>query len=393
MRLISGDRLRLLHVTPSYFPAVRYGGPIYSVHGLARALVERGHEVHVFTTNVDGSGASDVPLNRPVGIDGVNVWYSTARWPRRLCRAPKLLDNISSMFSANTIVHLHSVFLWPTWAAARSARRAKTPYVISPRGMLIKALIRQRSQAVKSAWITLIERSNIERASAIHLTSGLEATELECFGWQLPPRFVIPNGVDEPVPRSGDIPEDIRGLITEQPMILCLGRLSWKKGLDRLLCAFARTQSGTLAIAGTDDEGLAPQLKKLCADLRIADRVRILPRTIIGAEKEHLFGAARAFVMSSYSENFGNTVLEAMRRGVPVVTTPEVGAAEIVRNSGGGIVTSGDVESLGDAISLLEQDPELAAKLGNAGKDYVRANCSWDRVAARMEDLYRILNC
>ena len=50
------------------------------------------------------------------------------------------------------------------------------------------------------------------------------------------------------------------------------------------------------------------------------------------------------FVLSSYSENFGNTVLEAMRRRVPVVVTPEVGAAEIVRQSGGGIVAQGDAE-------------------------------------------------
>jgi glycosyltransferase involved in cell wall biosynthesis len=53
----------------------------------------------------------------------------------------------------------------------------------------------------------------------------------------------------------------------------------------------------------------------------------------MGSEKERLFAAARIFVLTSYSENFGNTVLEAMRRGVPVVIKPEVGAAGIVRES------------------------------------------------------------
>lgn len=58
--------MRILHVVPSYIPAYRYGGPIRSVHGLCKALAVRGHEVHVFTTNVDGEKDSDVPLGVPV---------------------------------------------------------------------------------------------------------------------------------------------------------------------------------------------------------------------------------------------------------------------------------------------------------------------------------------
>ena len=54
-------RLRLLHVVPTYLPAVRYGGPIQSVHALCRALAAQGHVTDVFTTNVDGPGDSDVP--------------------------------------------------------------------------------------------------------------------------------------------------------------------------------------------------------------------------------------------------------------------------------------------------------------------------------------------
>ena len=73
--------LKLLHVVPTYLPATRYGGPIYSVHGLCKALAVRGHEVHVFTTNVDGPGDSAVPLGRPVDLDGVKVWY----FPRGGC--------------------------------------------------------------------------------------------------------------------------------------------------------------------------------------------------------------------------------------------------------------------------------------------------------------------
>jgi glycosyltransferase involved in cell wall biosynthesis len=93
-------------------------------------------------------------------------------------------------------------------------------------------------------------------------------------------------------------------------------------------------------------------------------------------------------VLPSYSENFGNTVLEAMRRGVPIVVTPEVGAAEIVRTSGAGLVVAGDLEPLSSAIRLLTADPILARSMGEAGRRHAAAHFTWDHVAAQMEDLY-----
>src|SRR5262249_29609678 len=169
------------------------------------------------------------------------------------------------------------------------------------------------------------------------------------------------------------------------------GRVSWKKGLDRLLQAVARTPSGMLAIAGTDDENCAPWLRKLATDLRISDRVCILPRTVLGADKEELLAAAQVFVLASYSENFGNTVLEAMRRGVPVVVTPEVGAADIVRESGGGLVVDGAADALGAAITSLLQDAKLARSMGQAARSHVKTHYGWGAVAVQMESLYKTL--
>src|SRR5262249_18896359 len=149
------------------------------------------------------------------------------------------------------VVHLHSVFLWPTWAAARLARKFRIPYVISPRGMLVRRLIEHRHRRIKSAWVKLIEKSNLEHASAIHVTSTVEADELGKFHWQLKRVAMVPNGVDEIESASAHDPsEDIKVLAREQPLILFLGRIAWVKGLDRLLQALARTRAGTLAIVG-----------------------------------------------------------------------------------------------------------------------------------------------
>ena len=166
--------MRILYVVPSYLPSVRYGGPIHSVHALAAAIVKCGHEVHVYTTDVDGPNNSAVPLGQPVNRDGVNVWYFKTSMGRRLYRSPDMNRALWSSLKQFDIVHLHSVFLWPTCAAAHVARQLGIPYIIAPRGMLVSELIRRKSWLAKSAWIALFERRNIEQAAAIHVTSEIE---------------------------------------------------------------------------------------------------------------------------------------------------------------------------------------------------------------------------
>ncbi|HEX8031735.1 MAG TPA: glycosyltransferase, partial [Vicinamibacterales bacterium] len=178
--------MRILHVVASYLPARRYGGTIVSVHGLCSALAARGHEVHVFTTSVDGLSDSDVPHGQPVTMDGVKVWYFRSPSFRRIYRAPDLGTALDRDLDRFDVVHTHAVFLWPLWRAARAAAKAGIPYVLSPRGMMEKELIRRKSTLLKSLWIGAIERRNLEQAQAIHVTSRREADELESFGFSLP---------------------------------------------------------------------------------------------------------------------------------------------------------------------------------------------------------------
>ena len=382
--------MRLLHVVPTYLPARRYGGPIIATHGLCRALAARGHEVEVFTTSIDGPENSAVPHGAPVMLDNVKVRYFASTWLRRLSYAPSLSATLRRDIRGADIVHLHSVFLWPTWRAARIAQTACVPHVISPRGMLVKRLVNARNRLVKSAWIGLIERSNLEHAAAIHATSNLEREEIERFGWRLRRVDVVPNAVDDldPQARNGAPSAEIVALCREQPLILSFGRLARVKGLDRLLHAFAKTQRGVLAIVGTDYDGLADELSRLARTLSIDHRVRLVPRTISGADKEHLFAAARLFVLASYSESFGNSVLDSIQRGCPVIVTPEVGAADVVRECGGGLVAGGDPQSLAHAVNSLIGDDARLSAMGEAGRRHVSSHYNWQGVAARMEALY-----
>ncbi|HVH81011.1 MAG TPA: hypothetical protein VM782_16560, partial [Stellaceae bacterium] len=99
--------MRLIHVTPTYLPAIRYGGPIFSVHGLCAALAIRGHDVEVFTTSVDGARDSDVPHDEPVLLDGVKIRYFRSALMRRLYWAPSLATALHGAIATTDILHLH----------------------------------------------------------------------------------------------------------------------------------------------------------------------------------------------------------------------------------------------------------------------------------------------
>jgi glycosyltransferase involved in cell wall biosynthesis len=380
--------LRLLHVVPTYLPAWRHGGPILAIHGLCKALVARGHEVTVFTTDVHGEGRLDVPLGTPVRLDDVEVrYFPVLPSLRRLYVASGLAAALRAEVPGFDAVHLHSLFLWPTSAAARQAESSGVPYVLSPRGMLVGEMIRTHGRWRKLAWMLLAERRTIERAAALHLTSELEAAEAAALDLPLPPRIVVPNGIDPAPPWDGDLAPlspAVRAAVEKPPFLLFLGRLSWKKGLDRLIPALADVPGVPLAIAGNDDEEILPRLRQLTQDCGVADRVRFLG-PVHGEEKTALLHRAAALVLLSRSENFGNVVLESWQAGRPVAVTPEVGLAAAVREVDGGIVAE---EDLGAALRDLLADPARLDAMGRRGKAAVRARFGWAAVAGAMEAIY-----
>ncbi len=282
-------------------------------------------------------------------------------------------------------VHLHSVFLWPTWAAARIAASAGVPYIMTPRGMLVRDLIRRKSPWVKSAWLQLIERGSLARAAGVHVTAELEAAELRSLGFRLPEIFCIPNGVDFP-------PEPLRVAAAPPPGLpprfgLFLSRISWKKGLDRLITAWQWVPDLPLVIAGNDEEDYLPKLRALAQTLGIADRVHFVG-PISDTGKWAVYAAADLFVLPSYSENFGNVVAEAMAMGCPVIVTPEVGIAALVRQASAGIVSSGDPAQLAAVINALLGNAAQRADYGRRGQELARSQLSWSGVAAQIEALY-----
>lgn len=378
--------MRILQVVPTYYPAVRYGGPVRSVHGLAKALARRGHDVHVYTTSVDGDQDLDVQLGEGIELDGVQIHYFAVPALRRLYWAPALGRKLRESVSEFDIVHLHSVYLWPTWAAARAARSFGVPYFISPRGMLVGELIRKKSRWAKTAWIELIERHSLAAAAGVHVTSEVEATDISSLGLKVRAMHCIGNGVEWPERHAPLSAGPFAGV--PQPYALFLSRINWKKGLDRLIRAWSRVQNLHLLVVGNDEEDYLPRLRALVDEEGVADRVHFLGPASDSA-KWALYENARAFVLPSYSENFGNVVAEAMAMGCPVVVTPEVGLASLVREIDCGMVSSGAPSAIAEAVNALGGNAALRKAMGARGQMAIRQRFSWDAVARSMEDAYQ----
>jgi glycosyltransferase involved in cell wall biosynthesis len=375
--------MKILHVVPTYLPATRYGGPIHSVHGLCRGLVEIGEAVSVLTTSVDGDQDSAVPLGQSVELDGVQVTYFKSSIGRRLYWAPAMERALERTIERYDIVHLHAVYLWPTNMAARVALRAGVPYVISPRGMLVAELVSRKNAWVKGSWLTLIESLTLANAANVHMTSLRELEDARRLPLPLPSPRIVPNGVHGPTPGFREqVSDRARALIAQGPYVLFLGRVHWKKGLPRTVEALRGT-SMRLLVCGPDEEGFAAELLALAEKVGVAGQVRI-ESSVAGADKWALLEAARCVVLASDNENFGNVVPEAMWMKTPVVVSEQTGASEVVQRAGCGLVCRREPEAVREALLALWENEAQRVAMGEAGERYARENLTWRSVAQQM---------
>jgi len=377
--------MRVLHVTPYFAPAFRYGGPPRSVLGLCRALGAAGVEVEVFTTTANG----DEPLPAAPGgtaYDGVSVRYFPLAWPKRYWRGAGLRSALMKSVVQADLVHIHGVWNITGWSGVSCARAAGIPYVISPRGMLRPAAM-QRHRAMKSLAYWSIERANLRSAVLLHATSPLEASELTTYG---PPVVSIANGV-APAEVSVASVEKLREQLCLQPgdaVITFLGRLHPIKRLDLLADAFATVRqshpNAKLVVAGPDEGGHRAQVEPLFAP--VADATRWLGA--VDAETTWaLLTSSRALVQCSDSESFGMSVAEALTAAVPVVVTKRSGWTD-VEKIGCGFSVAHEPVAIADGLLRILDHPAEAASMGARGQAWAGRMFAWDSIGRSMRDAY-----
>jgi glycosyltransferase involved in cell wall biosynthesis len=174
-------------------------------------------------------------------------------------------------------------------------------------------------------------------------------------------------------------------------LILSLGRITEKKGLDLLARAFgsiARERDDVhLVIAGPDERDYRAQVEGWLRTERVSEKTTFTGM-LVGAEKQAAFRDADLFVLPSYSENFGLAVVEAMAFGLPVVVSKRVNIWREIADAGAGLVVDCDVRQLADALEQMLRDAAAAQGMGECGHRLVESRFTWSRVGQQMAAVY-----
>jgi phosphatidyl-myo-inositol dimannoside synthase len=182
----------------------------------------------------------------------------------------------------------------------------------------------------------------------------------------------------------------------ERPVILCLSRLVPRKGQDMLIRALppirSRIDGAALVIVGGGP--YLPTLRRLANSLDVADQV-IFTEGVAAAELPAHHAMADVFAMPCRTrgagldvEGLGIVYLEASASGVPVVAGRSGGAPEAVQEGRTGLVVDGrSIDQIADAVSRILEDPQLAARMGAAGRQWILERWRWQTHAARLATL------
>jgi glycosyltransferase involved in cell wall biosynthesis len=244
-------------------------------------------------------------------------------------------------------------------------------------------------------WLTyrLVEAPMLRGARFLHVTSQQESDVITGLG--LGPRVVVvPNGLDdleEPLPGRSDVFRARFGVQPDDFLVLFLGRLHPKKGLDTLIGALRRMAverpEARLLVVGTGDPRFVSRLKTLARDLIENGCIRFAGH-LTGADRRLALTSADAFALTSHSENFGLSVAEAMAVGLPVVVSrncpwPQIDAWRA------GFWVDNDAVSVSSALTALARDRPAAQAMGANGRREIRAYLCWDRLAGEMLHAYQ----
>lgn len=361
----------------------RYGGLSATVPSLSSHLVRTQHlqiDVAAFC-----GPAEECDLSRYPEL-ALTRWTNDRKaW---LGSAARRTDFRHALNSSDGI-HIHGLWEASTAVAAHAARELHKPYVISAHGMLEPWALANKSWK-KRLYLALVERTNLQGASCLHALTSAEAEDYRRLGCKCP-IAVIPNGVDAPESISSNPFLERFQQLAGKRILLFLGRLHFKKGLDILVRAWAALEKEfsdtVLVLAGPDSENSRAAVEALIEERGIADRV-LFTGMLDEALKWSALSAAHCFVLPSYSEGLSVAVLEALSVGVPVIITGQCHLPEILTYGAGWQIQAAESDLVCAMREALEMSPADRERIGECGRNLARQRFSWQVVARQMAELY-----
>lgn len=385
--------MKIAFITFQYPPFVQGGAGTYA-YNLTKELARLGHEVHVITPRVAGCDKESVEeglfvhrlsfVNKPF-LAAASFWFSLRKEFPSLERRARGFDIVHSngpvdlslsqkVVSSPRVITLHHL--------TRTTLKVLKPSLFS----------RVKNLRGEIGIVPFIERLCMKRADRIAADSEFTKRDIvKTYGIPETSVEIIYLGVrPEEYTFSGEEKRKARTAlgINSQPMILFVGKLVPRKGVDVLLRALPKVLKEVevkLVLVGSGNQR---DYQHLAQALGISDKIRFLGR-VPGDTLRLLFSSCDLFVLPSRLEGFGAVIVEAMAAGKPVVATAVSSIPEIIESGKNGILVEGNNEGeLASAIVKILSDKSLARAIEKNNIKKVRERFSWEAAARKAERLY-----
>jgi glycosyltransferase involved in cell wall biosynthesis len=355
----------------------RGGLGLVGLTSILSGLAARGHHVALIQCGGCTPGRErflaatvDEALSRREGAGSFGV--VTFKAARAWAFAPAMLWRLNRHVRRADFVSLHSLYSFPVFAGYLLARFHGIPYGLWPHGVLA-AVQRKVSARKKRIYDSLIARPILNRAAVLFFSAAGERDEALSLGLNTP-SVIIPDGMDlrdfATLPPRGRF--RARYLARHQgPLVVSIGRLNAKKGLDLLIDAMTevmgRRPNTRLAIVGPPDPPHFAQRVMNWLRTKNIESNTVVTGPLDPTEKLEALADADVFVSSSEAENFGFSVFEAMASRIPVVVSDTLDYAREIAQAGAGFAKPRNRESFADAIVRFLDDPVLRGETGLKG--------------------------
>ncbi len=377
-------------IIPSFYPAIIYGGPIFSTLHTCKELAKLENiNINVSTTNTNMHSKLDVETNKDIKFeDNFYVKYYDETKVDKF--SLQLFLNIWKDIKSSDIAHIQAIFNTPVPISLLYAKLFKKPIILSPRGSLGEWCIGNGSR-FKNIWLNYLLKPLVQNITW-HATAEQEKDEILSIYPDVKVE-IIPNGIEydkfqisNTLSKREYSKKFIHQDIEPNKIVVSMGRLQKKKGFDILIDSFFETlksfPNSVLLIAGAD-EGEEQNLKNQIKNLNLENNI-FLTGAISGQDKIDFLANADLFCLPSHNENFGNVYVESLATGTPIVASKMTPWSEVEDYDCGKWVKN-SIEETSKAMNVvLEKDREIM-RINSKKLAY---KYDWKNVAQEFKKLY-----
>lgn len=381
--------MKILIFTP--YIGNNYGGIPNIVEGIATAIANQGVIVDVITTDANNLEKISVPLNQWLDKDNYRICYFSCWHKGDFVVSFSLINWLIFHIHEYDVIHTNTVFAPIVSFVHWLCRLRKVPYIITTHGMLEPWALSYKGWK-KKLYLNLIEQPLMKKSSVIQVSANAEAGNVKSLGFE---RFVtIPNGVHQhdftTLPNTEIFYQQFPATRGKK-LILFLGRIDPKKGLDLLAPAFAQVHSDFpethLIVAGPNSTGFLTTVQNYFAQAQCLDAVTFTGM-LTGEIKYAALAVASLYVAPSYSEGFSISVLEGMASGLPCVITSGCNFPEAEQAKAAYVVDI-KTRAIASSLNYCLSHPQEAEAIGLRAREFIFKNYTWETSAKKLIGVYQ----